>query len=234
MACDPNELMAEAACFACIQQNQRSLAIVALLCQISEASGGAEGGGGDSLLSGPDSPVGVVDAEGPALYVQDDGTLWTLPAGGDSGDWAPVAGMLPPPPVLQTEPEVFNRISTLERSLSEMSDHRNQESLILHEALLKVDQKVDQKADGVALEAAEEAAVALLTQERDRSTRLESELATLRSRLDDAVLKADLETVKVPILSELPQVVPIQVSVPMPAKKSPWWKRALSWTNLFA
>jgi hypothetical protein len=226
--------MAEAACFSCIQPNQRALAVVALLCQISEAGGGGDGGSGNSILSGPDSPVGSIEAAGPALYVQDDGTLWTLPEGGDSGDWVQAGSSMPVPVMMAPPPPdegPVNRIAALESSLASLVEARQIESSAWQEALLALDQKVDQKADGSALDAAEEAAVALLVAEQTRTKTLEAEVSELKRQLQEAASKADLETIRIQTAQvAAPAPAPVAVIVP----KKPWWKRALHWTNLFA
>jgi hypothetical protein len=86
MPCDPNELMAEAACFSCIQPNQRALAIVALLCQIEEGGGG---GGGSITVEDEGVPVvapaTILDFEGAGVSVADAGggrATITIPGGG--------------------------------------------------------------------------------------------------------------------------------------------------------
>lgn len=83
MACDPEELMAEAACFACIQPNQRALAILALLCQISE------GGGGGGSISVSDEGVPVVD---PATNVNFEGAGVVVTDGGGGSATVTISG----------------------------------------------------------------------------------------------------------------------------------------------
>lgn len=83
MACDPEELMAEAACFACIQPNQRALAILALLCQISE------GGGGGGSISVSDEGVPVVN---PATNVNFEGAGVVVTDGGGGSATVTISG----------------------------------------------------------------------------------------------------------------------------------------------
>jgi hypothetical protein len=89
MACDPEELMAEAACYACIQPNQRALAIVALLCLIEESGGGGGGGSVDVEDEGVPvvSPASVLNFIGDGVTVTDAGggrADITIPGGGGS------------------------------------------------------------------------------------------------------------------------------------------------------
>ena len=74
MACNVQELINEAACFACVEPIQRQLAIVSLLCQVSQGGGG----GGGSITIQKDgvlvaSDVTVINFTGAGVTVTDEG-----------------------------------------------------------------------------------------------------------------------------------------------------------------
>lgn len=232
MACVPSTLVSQSRAFAGLDDLQLKLVTISLLCTISEGS--SEGGGGNSILSGPDSPVGSVSATGPALYVQDDGTFWILPEGGDSGDWIQVTAIAPPPMMTPPPPEpdlvTINRLATVESRLMDI-DHRSQamESGIgsLHASVLGVkdmvhetDEAMHAKASVVMTATAEE------TERRCQS--LELQISELRQQLQTAAKTEQFERV----MSEVEGLKPKPVI--MPTKKSVWSKLRDWSTNLFA
>lgn len=78
MACDPNQLLADAKCFQCMSHQQLQMVIASLLCQIS--TGGVTA---SNLFSGHGSPVGVVfPTSNVAIYIdEDNGDQWSWYSG---------------------------------------------------------------------------------------------------------------------------------------------------------
>lgn len=86
MACNVQQLIDEAACFACVEPIQRQLAIVSLLCQVSQSGGG---GGGGNIYAGAGNPNGVQSATGVAIYFDTVSgvTYWKTTAGTSNNEW---------------------------------------------------------------------------------------------------------------------------------------------------
>lgn len=91
-SCSPSQLLAQGACFQCLDQKQTDMAILQLLCEISQ-NGGGGGGGTQRVFHGPDDPNGVVVGPDPAIYYSDTGGLWVKLNGvTDDTGWAPLIG----------------------------------------------------------------------------------------------------------------------------------------------
>lgn len=78
MSCDPQTLLAQAACFQCVPAGQRELLELALLCNIM--AGGGTGGGGGNAGASQDIVDPVAAPANPAItsfYVNTAiGSLW--------------------------------------------------------------------------------------------------------------------------------------------------------------
>lgn len=231
MACNPNELIAEAICFSCLDDTQQQMVIIALLCAISQ---GGDGGSGNSMLSGSGSPVGSISATGPALYVQDDGSLWVLPQGGDSGDWIEVTAqqsmttvMMEPPP----EPDDSLRMEV--NRLSEITDrHDGSIQSInagvgqLHSSILAVSEKTDSELQKLG-----ELQKVSVLEIADQTNRLkadqEARINALVEELNQAVKAHEFEAIK----SQIESLKPAPAVI-VPKKKS-WWRMAAEKLNIF-
>lgn len=235
MACIPSQLVAQSKAFAGLDDLQLKLVVISLLCTISEGS--SEGGGGNSILSGPGSPFGSVSAIGPALYVQGDGTFWILPEGSDETGWIEVTAVAPPPmapPPPEPDLVTINRLNTVESRLSDI-DHRSQamEAGIgsLHASVLGVkdlvhetDEAVNAKANAVLLATASETERRL----QETEARVNAKIAELNEAVRMAAKSEHLERIMVEVEGLKPKPVMI------PAKKS-FWSKLRDWsTNLFA
>lgn len=234
MACIPSTLVSQSKAFAGLDDLQLKLVIISLLCTISEGS--SEGGGGNSILSGPDSPVGSVSTTGPAIYVQNDGTFWVLPEDGDSGDWIQVTAIAPPPPIMLAPPPpepdlvTINRLATVESRLMDI-DHRSQamESGIgsLHASVLGVKDMVQETDEAITAKAS--VVMAAASEETDRRCQsLELQISELRQQLQTAAKAEHFERVMAEVegLKPKPVILPVKKSV---------WSKLRDWsTNLFA
>jgi hypothetical protein len=233
--CSPSQLVAQAKAFSGLEDLGRKLVIIQLLCDISEGS--SEGGGGNSILSGPSAPNGSISATGPALYVQNNGTLWALRAGGGINDWTEITAAAPlfaPPPPPEPDLVTINRLSMVESRLMDI-DHRSQamESGIgsLHASVLGVkdlvhetDEAVSAKANAVLLATTTETERRL----QDTEARINAKIEELNEAVRQAAKNEQLERVMVEVEGLKPK------PVVLPAKKS-FWSKLRDWsTNLFA
>lgn len=75
--CNVSELMAEGKCFNCVDPGTLQVLIAQLLCNISDAIGGAMGGG---VTCGAGVPT-VAPAGGCGLYLRTNGQVWIYTAG---------------------------------------------------------------------------------------------------------------------------------------------------------
>lgn len=61
---------------------QQAIAVSNLAMQVATAASARA----FAITGGAASPVGAVSLDGPAIYIQDDGTIWTKPAGSTGTD----------------------------------------------------------------------------------------------------------------------------------------------------
>jgi hypothetical protein len=84
MSCNVNTLLAEGAQFQGLDERGQQMAILQLLCNISE-SGGGGGGGTTQVFAGSGNPNGVQSATGVALYIDSaTGTIYQKTTAGTS------------------------------------------------------------------------------------------------------------------------------------------------------
>jgi hypothetical protein len=86
--CNINELLQDGRCWQCLDQDQFQMAVLQLLCDISQSSGG---GGTQRVFHGPSDPNGSQVAADPSIYYGDDGSLWAKYNGvTDDQGWSPI------------------------------------------------------------------------------------------------------------------------------------------------
>lgn len=86
--CSPSALLAQGACFQCLNPQQMDMVALQLLCDIS-ANGGGGGGGGGNVYAGSGNPNGVQSATGVAVYfdTSTEQTYWKTTLGTSNNEW---------------------------------------------------------------------------------------------------------------------------------------------------
>lgn len=230
--CSPTALVQSSVAFAGLDGLQMRMVIVQLLCDISGAAGGSEGGAGNSILSGPSSPVNSVSAVGPAIYIQDNGTIWALPAGGNSSSWviasAPSAPPPPPPPApLDFSADILaqsDRLAGFESRIGSIDDLLKS----THEGIGTLHQAVTQSATDYDLKQAMDPIHSEIATLSTTTRKLREENEELRTLLARTVKLTDLEKIQV-------EIGGIMKTITVPCSKLSLWKKLRNWSlNLFA